>query len=255
MATPQTSFSKRASGEMMKRPDQAQAGPGEVPGWKRALDLSCIVLSLPGWLPIMLVIALWIKLSSPGPVLFRQERVGYRGRRFNCLKFRSMKVNAETTTHESHLDTLMQSGKPMTKLDVAGDPRLIRGGALMRATGLDELPQLLNVIRGEMSIVGPRPCTDREFRKNPAWRQERLHTLPGLTGYWQVNGKNRTTFQEMIRLDTYYVKNQSPLLDLSIMLKTVPALLGQLSDSRNAKNGKAHKPKGTSAANSGRKSH
>ena len=106
-----------------------------------------------------------------------------------------------------------------------------------------------------MSIVGPRPCTDREFRKNPAWCQERLHTLPGLTGYWQVNGKNRTTFQEMIRLDTYYVKNQSPLLDLSIMLKTVPALLGQLSDSRNAKNGKAHKPKGTSAANSGRKSH
>ncbi len=217
------------------RPTGAERVPVKIPRWKRVLDLTCIALSLPAWLPIMMLIALWIKLSSPGPLLFRQARVGFRGKRFTCLKFRSMKVNADTKTHESHLDVLMESGKPMTKLDSAGDPRLIAGGRLIRATGLDELPQLFNVIRGDMSIVGPRPCTDREFQKNPAWRQDRLNAMPGLTGYWQVNGKNRTTFKEMIQMDTHYVNNQSVKLDVSIILKTIPALLCQVSDSRAQK--------------------
>lgn len=235
----QTSIKRSNPASFGTQPTTEFRGSVPIPQWKRALDLTWIILSLPAWLPIMIVIALWIKLSSPGPLLFRQERVGYRGKRFMCLKFRSMKVNADTTTHESHLDVLMESGKPMTKLDSAGDPRLIAGGRLIRATGLDELPQLINVIRGEMSIVGPRPCTDREFQKNPAWRQERLNALPGLTGYWQVNGKNRTTFQEMIKMDTHYVRNQSVGLDVAIVLRTIPALLTQVSDSRAKKTHKA----------------
>lgn len=133
--------------------DGADAGP--LPVWKRLLDLFCILVSLPVTLPLGLAIAAYIKLTSPGPVLFRQERIGYRGQRFWCLKFRTMRVNADTTCHQEHLKSLLKSDAPMIKLDVKGDPRLIRGGAFLRATGLDELPQLINVLRGEMSLVGP----------------------------------------------------------------------------------------------------
>jgi lipopolysaccharide/colanic/teichoic acid biosynthesis glycosyltransferase len=210
------------------------AGPTEVPSWKRALDVTCILLSLPVWLPIVLLITLWIKIASPGPIFFRQERVGRRGRRFMILKFRTMKVNVETRTHESYLEQLINANVPMTKLDSAGDPRIIAGGRILRATGLDELPQLFNVLRGEMSLVGPRPCTPHEFARYQAWQRERVNALPGLTGYWQVNGKNKTTFIEMINMDIFYTKNLSFWLDVEIMVRTLPAIIAQVVETRIA---------------------
>ena len=144
------------------------------------------------------------------------------------IKFRTMKVNVETRSHERHLEQLMQADCPMTKLDASGDPRIIRGGRILRATGLDELPQLFNVLGGEMSLVGPRPCTLHEFQRYQAWEQERLNAPPGLTGYWQVNGKNKTTFSEMINMDIFYARNMSVWLDLAIILKTFPAIIVQL---------------------------
>jgi len=182
----------------------------------------------------MICIALWIKIVSPGPVFYRQERVGYRGRRFMILKFRTMKVNVETLSHERHLEQLMQANCPMTKLD-AGDPRIIRGGRILRAMGLDELPQLLNVLSGEMSLVGPRPCTVPEFERYQPWQRERVDAPPGLTGYWQVNGKNKTTFIEMINMDIFYARNMSLGMDLEIILRTFPALLTQVVDTRSKK--------------------
>ena len=121
----------------------------------------------------------------------------------------------------------MRDSVPMVKLDGAGDPRILPWGRVLRATGLDELPQLFNVLRGEMSLVGPRPCTVHEFSRYAKWQRERVLAAPGLTGYWQVNGKNRTTFNEMIEMDIYYAKKQSLLLDLSILLRTLPALVEQ----------------------------
>jgi exopolysaccharide production protein ExoY len=206
----------------------------KIPSWKRILDITCILLTLPIWLPIVAVIALWIKIVSPGPIFFRQERVGYRGNRFMILKFRTMKTNVETAIHEHHFEQLIQTDRPMTKLDASGDPRIIRGGRFLRATGLDEVPQLCNVLRGEMSLVGPRPCTLKEFQRYQPWQQRRVDAAPGLTGYWQVNGKNKTTFTEMINLDIFYTKNMSLRLDLAIILKTVPAIFGQLLDARRA---------------------
>ena len=204
----------------------------QIPRWKRILDLTIVLASLPCWLTLMVVLTLWIKVVSPGPIFYRQERVGYRSRRFMILKFRSMKVNVETNTHEQHLERLMRSDCPMTKLDTSGDPRVIPLGWLIRATGLDELPQIFNVVCGEMSLVGPRPCTSHEFEHYRTRHQERVNAPPGLTGYWQVHGKNKTTFSEMIEMDIYYGMNMSLGLDIAIILKTVPAILLQILESR-----------------------
>jgi lipopolysaccharide/colanic/teichoic acid biosynthesis glycosyltransferase len=213
----------------------ATAASAQIPAWKRILDVACILLSMPLWLPVVIFLALWIKLVSPGPILFRQERVGYLGRRFMILKFRTMKVNVETQSHERYLEQLIHANRPMTKLDASGDPRIILGGRILRAMGLDELPQLFNVFRGEMSLVGPRPCTPHEFARYQAWQKERVDAQPGLTGYWQVNGKNKTTFTEMINMDIFYAKNMSLRLDLTIMLKTFPAVLAQVIETRVAR--------------------
>jgi exopolysaccharide production protein ExoY len=204
----------------------------EIPYWKRVLDIGCILLSLPLWLTIMIGIALWIKTASPGPIFYWQERVGYQGRRFRMLKFRTMKVDVDTLCHEHHLERLIQSNCPMTKLDASGDPRIIRGGRIIRAAGLDELPQLFNVLRGEMSLVGPRPCTPHEFQRYQSWQQERISAPPGLTGYWQVHGKNKTTFSEMVGMDIFYARNMSLRQDLAIMLRTFPAITMQLLEGR-----------------------
>jgi len=207
--------------------DQA---PGEVPEWKRFLDLSCILLSLPLWLPIMVLASLAIMVVSPGPILFRQERIGYRGRCFSCLKFRTMLVGADASVHKSHLHGLMTSQAPMKKMDVTGDPRLIPLGALLRSTGPDELAPIINVLRCDMSLVGPRPCVPYEYQAYRPWQKERFKGLPGLTGLWQVSGKNKTTFDEMIHLDISYLRSKSIWLDLGIMLKTAPALLQQVKE-------------------------
>src|SRR5437762_12902199 len=205
-----------------------------VPGWKSALDITCILLLLPIWLPLMILLMLVTRLASPGPIFYRQERVGLGGRHFFIWKFRTMKLSTETQTHEHYFEELMRIDCPMTKLDAYGDPRLAPFGRILRASGLDELPQIFNVLRGEMSLVGPRPCTPNEFAHYEPWQRERVNGLPGLTGYWQVNGKNKTTFNEMIAMDLFYLENVSILLDLKIMLKTGAVIAGQLFESQPA---------------------
>src|ERR1700744_1751104 len=141
-----------------------------LPRWKRLLDMTLIVLALPLVLPLAIIIAFIIRRSSPGPVLFQQERVGYRGTRFMCLKFRTMHCGAETVSHQGHLKTLMDSNAPMVKMDARGDSRIIPFGRLLRASGLDELPQLINVLKREMSLVGPRPCLPYEADQYLPWQ-------------------------------------------------------------------------------------
>jgi len=199
-------------------------------GDARAHDLLVVALLFPLWLPVMTLVALWVAITSPGPIFYRQPRIGFKGSRFMLIKFRTMKVNAETHVHEAYLEHLIVSDRPMIKLD-ATDPRLILGGRFLRAIGLDELPQIFNVLRGEMSLVGPRPCTVTEFERYAPEQRARVNALPGLTGLWQVNGKNKTTFREMIEMDIFYSRNISLSLDLKIILRTVPAIIGQLSDS------------------------
>lgn len=206
-----------------------------LPGWKRALDVTIILLALPVVIPLALLIGLLIRSVSTGPILFQQERIGYRGNRFMCLKFRTMFCDAATAGHQGHLDQLMKSDLPMTKLDVAGDSRIIPGGKLLRASGLDELPQLVNVLKGEMSFVGPRPCLPYEAEKYLPWQHERFNAVPGLTGLWQVSGKNRTTFTKMIQLDIEYSKTKSLWLDFKIIFKTIPALLVQMLETKQSK--------------------
>jgi lipopolysaccharide/colanic/teichoic acid biosynthesis glycosyltransferase len=203
-----------------------------MPTWKRVLDVTCILLTIPVWLPLLLLVMAWIKLVSSGPIFYRQERVGYRRSRFMIFKFRTMHVNAETRSHEQYFAHLMRTDCPMTKLDAWDDTRLIHCGRLLRASGLDELPQIFNVLRGEMSLVGPRPCLPNEFENYKPSQQERVNAPPGLTGYWQVNGKNSTTFSEMIAMDMFYAEHMSVWLDLWIILRTIPALVGQTAEMR-----------------------
>lgn len=204
----------------------------KIPTWKRVLDVACILCLLPLVLPLMLLISVIIKMVSSGPVFFKQQRIGHRGRPFTCLKFRTMKVNAETASHQGYLGDLMRSNAPMVKMDSKGDPRVIPYGLLLRSSGLDELPQIFNVLQGEMSLVGPRPCLPYEHANYLPRHKKRYDTLPGLTGFWQVNGKNKTTFRQMIAMDIWYAKNKSVALDLGIMLRTFPTIVGQVLETR-----------------------
>jgi lipopolysaccharide/colanic/teichoic acid biosynthesis glycosyltransferase len=206
-----------------------------LPAWKRATDLTCCLLALPGLMLLTLVMTIVTKLVSPGPVIFRQERIGWRGRRFRIFKFRTMHVGADPRRHQRHVRALISSNAPMVKLDERGESRLFAGSWLLRASGLDELPQIINVLRGEMSVVGPRPCLPAEFDDYLPWQRKRCQALPGLTGLWQVSGKNRTTFVEMVRLDIRYAETTSPWLDAKIILRTVPVLLRQIQDARGGK--------------------
>jgi exopolysaccharide production protein ExoY len=206
-----------------------------MPTWKRALDIVSSLAALPVLLPLVTIIAMVTKVSSPGPVLFKQPRIGLKGKPFLCYKFRTMKMNADTTGHQAYLHQLMGSNAPMVKMDARRDSRLIPGGWLLRATGLDELPQIINVLRGEMSLVGPRPCIPYEYEKYTSWQKLRFAAHPGLTGLWQVSGKNKTTFNEMINLDIRYANTKSLWLDLKIMLRTGPALLEQVLDTRKGR--------------------
>ena len=213
-----------------------------LPFWKRAVDIACCIVAL----PFFAMAALWAffitTTAARGPIFFRQERVGYLGRRFQIYKFRTMHVSASVSAHQAHFSQLMMSNAPMQKLDSRGDTRLIPGGWLLRASGLDELPQIINVLRGEMSIVGPRPCIPYEYDRYTIPQRERLKSVPGLTGLWQVSGKNRTTFEEMIRLDIAYGQKLAVTSDIGIMLRTLPALLTQISDTRKARNVEAPSP-------------
>lgn len=194
-------------------------------GWKltfkRLMDLLVAGTALLILAPLMLLIALAIRLDSSGPIFFRQQRVGRGGKLFTVYKFRSMIENAEEV--RPYLDALNEVEGPMFKMKE--DPRRTRVGRILRRTSLDELPQLINVLRGEMSLVGPRPALPSEVAQYQEWHKKRLEVSPGITGLWQVSGRNRLTFDEMVLLDIYYVENWSPLLDLRIMFKTVPTVL------------------------------
>ena len=195
------------------------------------MDCTLVLAAAPVWLPLAALIAAWVKLVSPGPALFRQERIGHMGARFFCLKFRTMKVNADAAVHREHLNHLMASNRPMKKLDTAGDSRLIPGGLWLRALGVDELPQIVNVLRGEMSLVGPRPSTAYEYemfqpQPSPALRDAARSDGP-LAGEAERTGR---LLREMMELDLAYVENKSLLLDVKIIAGTLPAILLQVWD-------------------------
>ncbi len=198
--------------------------------WKRAVDVAVSLAALILLSPLLGLIVLLIKWSAPGPALYAQERVGFRGRIFHCLKFRSMYVDAPSQAHQGHMAGLIQSGTAMHKLDGKNDPRVFPVGRWLRASSLDELPQLINVLRGEMSLIGPRPCIPYEYDCYLPWHRHRVDALPGLTGLWQVSGKNKTTFAQMIRLDRSYARKTTLWLDVWILLRTLPVMTGQLME-------------------------
>ena len=206
--------------------------PSRPPAWKRVYDIFGSSILLIAFSPLFAAVALYIRSVSPGPVFFRQERMGYLGRPFTMVKFRTMKVNSDNiSAHKEYLKELICSdGKAMTKLDTGKDDRLIPLAGILRRSCIDELPQLINVFKGDMSLVGPRPCLYYEARDFAIWQRRRFHTVPGMTGLWQVSGKNRLTFKEMMRLDIRYANRKNPGMDLLISLKTVPAILGQVKD-------------------------
>jgi exopolysaccharide biosynthesis polyprenyl glycosylphosphotransferase len=199
--------------------------PRQRHGWrataKRTFDLAVSGLALLVLAPLLGVVALLVKRDSPGPVLFRQERIGKDGEPFQVLKFRTMVVDAEDLL--SGLAGANEGAGPLFKM--ASDPRVTRIGAFLRKTSLDELPQLWNVIRNEMSLVGPRPALRSEMAEWDNDLYARLRVKPGITGMWQVSGRSSTSFEEYTRLDLYYVDNWSLVVDLAILGKTVPAVL------------------------------
>jgi lipopolysaccharide/colanic/teichoic acid biosynthesis glycosyltransferase len=206
-----------------------------VPLWKRTIDLAGCALALPFLAFFTLIMTVITKCVSPGPVFFTQERIGLGGRRFKIYKFRTMKLGNNTAVHQAYVKDLIGTNAPMTKLDARGDARLIPGAWLLRASGLDELPQVINVLRREMSLVGPRPCLPSEFEQYLPWQMKRCDALPGLTGLWQVSGKNRTTFERMMHLDVQYTHELSFWLDAKIILLTMPSLFVQIHDTRRAR--------------------
>ncbi len=202
-----------------------------LPAWKRLMDVAGALCGIALLSPLLLLLALFIRTVSPGPVFFTQERIGFLGTAFSCYKFRTMHLGASTTAHSEHLSGLIQSDAPLQKLDAA-DPRIIPFGKIIRMTGLDELPQLFNVLLGDMSLIGPRPCIPYEANEFKLWQRRRFDSMPGITGLWQVNGKNRTTFNEMIRYDISYAYKKNFFLDTAILLKTVPAVIEQVTDNK-----------------------
>jgi exopolysaccharide biosynthesis polyprenyl glycosylphosphotransferase len=196
-----------------------------IQGWnllfKRAFDLVVGAAMGVAVSPLLLLIALAIRFETPGPILFRQTRVGKNGQHFICYKFRSMVANADQL--RSQIASLNESSGPLFK--IRKDPRLTRVGRWIRRYSLDELPQLLNVLRGEMSLIGPRPNLPAEVAQYQEWMKKRLLVSPGLTGLWQVSGRSDLMFDEMVLLDLYYVENWSVGLDASILLRSVPAVL------------------------------
>ena len=200
-------------------------------GVKRAMDVALAALLLVGLSPLLLAAAIAVKLSSPGPVLFRQLRVGQRGRPFEILKFRSMRTDAPPDEHRDYVAAYIRGEAPTQPTEdgplykLTRDSRVTPVGGLLRKTSIDELPQLWNVLRGDMSLVGPRPPIPYEVELYQPAHLARLDAKPGITGLWQVSGRNRTTFEEMVALDQDYIRRCSLALDLRILIKTIPVVL------------------------------
>ncbi len=193
----------------------------------RALDLVGALGLLILLSPLLLLVALIVRLDSPGPSIYRQRRVGRNLEPFEVAKFRTMREGAGADAHRAHVEKMIAAGergaRPMVKLE--RDKRVTRVGSLLRRTSLDELPQLWNVLRGEMSLVGPRPPIQYEVDKYPSEAFRRFAVKPGITGLWQVRGRSTLTFQQMIEFDTEYVEQRSFLLNLKILLLTLPTVL------------------------------
>lgn len=203
---------------------------------KRVLDYVLATLFLVLTAPFFLVIAAFIKLTSPGPVFFMQDRVGKNGKTFPFYKFRTMKHNADDSVHREFSREFICASKKTNGTAAHGtngakvykltrDPRVTAIGQFLRRTSLDELPQLFNVLRGEMSLVGPRPPVVYELEHYQDWHKQRLAVRPGITGLWQVSGRSSVPFDEMVLLDLYYIEHRSTLMDLRIMAKTLPVML------------------------------
>jgi lipopolysaccharide/colanic/teichoic acid biosynthesis glycosyltransferase len=215
-----------------RRPELAAAPAAAPPATaadvgRRALDVVLALTMLLVLAPVMLLVALAIRIDSRGPVLFRQRRLGRGMAEFTVLKFRSMKAQADSKRHRDYVTSLISgdgSGEGgLYKLAV--DDRITGVGRILRKTSLDELPQLWNVVRGEMSLVGPRPVIAYEAEQYPQWYLGRFAVRPGLTGLWQVSGRNERTYEEMVRLDLEYAERRTLGLDLLILLKTVWVVL------------------------------
>ena len=196
-----------------------------IPWWKRGIDIVASIILIVLLSPLLLAIAIFIRCVSRGPALFRQVRLGEMGQDFVILKFRTLHPSSTATReHQLFVANLSASNQVLEKPDLAG--RLIPGGKFLRSWSLDELPQLFNVLSGEMSLIGPRPDV-LAWCDYDEWQLRRFETLPGLTGLWQVSGKNRLTFQEMINLDIRYVETRSITLDLWILFRTVKVLFSR----------------------------
>jgi exopolysaccharide biosynthesis polyprenyl glycosylphosphotransferase len=187
---------------------------------KRVFDLVVAALVVVVGLPLWILIAIAIKLDSRGPIFYRDRRIGLSEQEFGMIKFRTMLAGSEHL--QSTLETRNEATGPLFKIRV--DPRVTRVGALLRRLSIDEVPQVLNVIRGEMSLVGPRPLPIRDYAKLEAWHRKRYLVLPGITGLWQISGRSELTFDDLVRLDFYYLENWSIWLDITILLKTIPAI-------------------------------
>ncbi len=194
---------------------------------KRILDFSVSLLALIILSPLLLIISILIATTSKGPIIFKQDRVGKDGLIFKMYKFRSMVVNAEELKAQLEKDNEMSG--PMFK--IKNDPRITKVGRFIRKTSIDELPQLINVLKGEMSLVGPRPSLPKEVKEFEPWMMERLTVLPGLTCYWQVMGRNNIEFNEWMKLDIKYVRERNFWLDLKLIFKTFFVLFGDESAS------------------------
>ncbi len=192
---------------------------------KRVVDIIGSGLLLLALSPVFAAIAIAIRIDSRGPVFYKSQVIGRAGRMFTWFKFRTMRDDRDETVHREHLKKIIEGNGTTEKL--RNDPRITRVGALLRRHSIDELPQLINVFRGEMSLIGPRPCLKYEYDHFDEWHKERFRVTPGMTGLWQVFGRNRTdtTFNDSIILDLYYIHNYSLWLDLKIVLKTIPVVV------------------------------
>jgi lipopolysaccharide/colanic/teichoic acid biosynthesis glycosyltransferase len=197
---------------------------------KRVIDIVLTLLLMPLLCLILLAIVIAIKLYSPGPVFYRQQRIGKDGKPFGMLKFRSMHVGNNSQSHRQFMQRMIRENlRPqdvgLKVMKLPDDPRITRPGKLLRLLSLDELPQFINVLRGEMSIVGPRPPLPYEYELYSDWHKRRLDVLPGITGLWQVTAHNQVPFDEMVQIDLDYIETMSPWLDLKIIAMTPVEML------------------------------
>jgi len=203
------------------RPRTCRSQAPPLPRWKRTLDLAGAVTGLVLLSPVLVLTTVFLKVAAGGPVFFRQQRYGLHGRPFLIWKFRTMRGESNALRHQQYVQGLLQADQTLAKMDHQFE--LVPLGGWLRRSALDELPQLLNVLRGEMSLVGPRPDVIPPEEYAP-WQQPRFDAVPGMTGLWQVSGKNQTSFSDMIRLDLAYIRRRSLAMDVAILLRTVACL-------------------------------